>query len=146
MTKTLSTHLQHLLADTYAIYLKTQNFHWNVKGSHFFSLHLLFEKQYTEMAEAIDEIAERVQALGFYVEASFSLFQKNSCIPEVKKGSTAEKMVEQLLADHEVLIECARKIGELAEKEGDQATVDLIARRLGVHEKFSWFLKSHLTH
>ena len=132
--------IQHLLADTYAVYLKTQNFHWNVKGAHFFSLHILFEKQYSEMADAIDEIAERIQALGFYVEGSFSTFQKQSCIKEEKKSVKAKKMIEQLLAEHEVVICCARQIAALAESEGDQATVDLMARRLGAHEKFAWML------
>jgi starvation-inducible DNA-binding protein len=137
--------IQHLLADSYAVYLKTQNFHWNVKGPNFYSLHIFFEKQYTEMADAVDEIAERIQALGFYVEASFSAFEKACCMKEEKKPINAKKMIEILLADHEALICCARQIGALAEKEDDQATVDLMARRLGAHEKFAWMLRSHLS-
>lgn len=138
----IAEELKHLLADTYGIYLKTQNFHWNVKGAHFFELHLLFEKQYTEMAEAIDEIAERIQALGFGVEATFSAFKKNCCIAEEKRPSTGSQMVQQLLESHEALIRCARKGAQLAEKQGDAATVDLLGRRLGAHEKFAWMLRA----
>lgn len=139
----IADELRHYLADSYAVYLKTQNFHWNVRGPYFFSLHLLFEKQYEEMAEAADEIAERIQALGFYIDATFSAFQK-CCIKEQKKPIPAKKMIEQLVADHEKVICCARDIAAIAEKEKDQATLDLMARRLGAHEKMAWMLRSHL--
>jgi starvation-inducible DNA-binding protein len=142
--KKVAEEIRHLLADTYAIYLKTQNFHWNVKSSDFFELHLLFEKQYNEMAEAVDEIAERAQALGFFVDASFTAFKEAACIKEARKPLPAKKMIKQLMDDHELLICCARKIADLAEKEKDQATVDLMARRLGAHEKMAWMLRSHL--
>ena len=135
--------LARFLADAYALYVKTQNFHWNVKGPHFFALHLLFEKQYEEMAGAADEIAERIAALGFYVHASFSDFKK-CCIKEEFKPVPAKKMIQQLLSDHETVIRCARQIATLAEEEKDQATVDLMARRLGAHEKMAWMLRSHL--
>lgn len=141
--KKIGDELCHYLADSYSVYLKTQNFHWNVRGPHFFALHLLFEKQYEEMAVAADEIAERIQALGFHVDATFSAFQK-CCIKEVKKQIPAKKMIEQLVSDHEAVIRCAREIAGLAEKEKDQATVDLMARRLGAHEKMAWMLRSHL--
>lgn len=137
--------LEHLLADTYAVYLKTQNFHWNVKGPQFFSLHLLLEKQYTEMAEAVDEIAERVQALGSYVCGSFSDFQKLTCIKDAKSKQTAKQMLQQLVKDHQILIKCAQSIAKKAEVANDFATGDLMARRLGAHEKFCWMLRSHLS-
>ncbi len=141
--KKIADELRHYLADSYSIYLKTQNFHWNVKGPHFFALHLLFEKQYEELAEAVDKIAERIQALGFFVDASFSAFQK-CCIKEEKKPIPAKKMIEQLISDHESVIRCAREIAGIAEKEKDEATVDLMSRLLGEHEKMAWMLRSHL--
>lgn len=141
--KKIAEELRHYLADSYSVYLKTQNFHWNVKGPNFFALHLMFEKQYEELAAAADEIAERIVALGFYVHASFSDFKK-CCITEAFKPIPAKKMIEQLVSDHEAVIFCARKIATLAEEEKDQATVDLMARRLGSHEKMAWMLRSHL--
>jgi len=142
--KKIAKTLEHFLADTYALYLKTQNFHWNLKGPNFIALHLLFEKQYSEMAEAIDEIAERIQALGFHVEAAFSTFAKNSCIEEEKKPLKEKQMIEGLLEGHETVVRCAREISKTAESANDGATVDLLARRLGVHEKAAWMLRSHL--
>ena len=141
--KKIAEELKHYLADSYSVYLKTQNFHWNVRGPHFFALHLLFEKQYEELAEAADEIAERIQALGFHVDATFSAFQK-CCIKEEKKPLEAKKMIQQLVLDYEAVIRCAREIASHAEEEKDQATVDLMARRLGSHEKMAWMLRSHL--
>ncbi|MBS0615453.1 MAG: DNA starvation/stationary phase protection protein [Verrucomicrobia bacterium] len=142
--KKIAGELQHLLADTYATYLKTQNFHWNLKGPNFYSLHLLFEKQYEEMSGAVDEIAERIQTLGFHVDGSFAGFSKNCCVKDSRKAMPAKKMLQTLIADHEALIRCAREIAGMAEDEKDQATVDLMARRLGVHEKFVWMLRSQL--
>jgi len=140
--KKIGGELKHLLADTYAMYLKTQNFHWNVKGPNFFELHVMFEKQYTEMAEAIDEIAERIQALGFFVEGTFSAFKKGCCIGEESRPLKGRQMALRLLEGHETLIRCAREIAKTAEAEGDAATVDLMGRRLGAHEKFAWMLRS----
>jgi starvation-inducible DNA-binding protein len=136
--------LQELLADSYALYLKTQNFHWNVTGSDFFALHIMFEKQYTEMSEAIDEIAERVRALGFFVDGSFTGFKKLTGIPEERRTPNAKEMLEKLVEGHEMLIRKTRTLATQAEKVKDQATVDLAARRLGTHEKFAWMLRSHL--
>jgi starvation-inducible DNA-binding protein len=141
--KKMVDELRHYLADLYSVYLKTQNFHWNVKSPHFFALHLLFEKQYQEMAEEADEVAERIQSLGFHVDATFSTFQK-CCIKEDKKPIPAKKMIEILVSDHEAVIRCGRKLGEIAEETNDQATTDLIGRRLGAHEKMAWMLRSHL--
>lgn len=136
--------LAKVLADTYLLYLKTQNYHWNVTGPEFFSLHLLFEKQYEEMADAVDEIAERIRALGFYVEATSEAFRKLSSIKEGSKIIPQFEMVRELIEGHETVIREERHLASLAEKHGDQATVDLMARRLGVHEKAAWFLRSHL--
>jgi starvation-inducible DNA-binding protein len=141
--KKIAEDIRHLLADTYTVYLKTQNFHWNVKSPQFFALHLMFEKQYEELADAVDEIAERIQTLGFFVDASFSAFQ-DCCIKEERKPVPAKKMLERLVEDHEAIIRCAREIATCAEGAKDQATVDLMARRLGAHEKMAWMLRSHL--
>lgn len=142
--KLLYHELVKYLANTYAIYLKTQNYHWNITGSQFYSLHLLLEKQYEELADAIDEIAERIRALGFVVEASFAHFKKQTSIPEEGKLLKAPKMIEQLALSHEILIRHGRELASLAEKELDAATVDLLGRRLGSHEKFAWMLRSQL--
>lgn len=140
----ISEGLSGLLADTYSLYLKTQNFHWNVRGPEFYSLHLLFEKHYQEMAEAVDEVAERVRALGYYVEASFSSFKEKAAIKEENKVLTSKDMLHALIDGHETLIRGVRKVAEIADKGGDFATVDLIGRRLGSHEKMAWFLRSQL--
>jgi starvation-inducible DNA-binding protein len=140
----ISEGLFGVLSDTYALYLKTQNFHWNVRGPEFYSLHLLFEKHYQEMAEAIDEIAERIRALGFLVEASFSAFQKTTAIKEGEKNLNSKEMLVSLILAHEVLIRNARKVAELSDEGGDFATVDMLGRRLGAHEQMAWFLRSQL--
>ena len=138
----VSEELAHFLADTYALYLKTQNFHWNVRGAEFYALHLLFEKQYEELAEAIDEIAERIRALGFYVDASFSGFKQLTQIKDEEKVLTAQDMLHHLANAHEVTIRHGRSLLEIAERESDGATVDLLGRRLGAHEKILWMLRS----
>ncbi len=135
--------LMQLLADTYALYLKTQSFHWNVKGIYFYPLHLLFETHYEEMAPALDEIAERIRALGLPVEASFSFFKAKTTIKE-DLPTDALEMVKQLIEGHESVIRGARRLAMLAERENDPATVDLLGRRLGTHEKMVWFLRNHL--
>ncbi len=140
----ISEGLSRFLADTYALYLKTQNFHWNVRGPEFYSLHLLFEKQYEELAEAVDEIAERIRALGFYVDASFSGFKDKTSIREETKVLTSKDMLLELIEAHETLIRGVRKVAEIGDNDGDFATVDMIGRRLGAHEKMAWFLRSHV--
>ncbi len=139
----ISDGLSRMLANTYALYLKTQNFHWNVRGPEFYSLHLLFEKQYEELADAVDEIAERIRALGFYVDASFSAFSSMSSVKEEKKVLICNDMLVSLAEGHEILIREARKLAEVADREGDFATVDMIGRQLGAHEKMAWMLRSH---
>lgn len=136
--------LKEVLADTYALYLKTQNFHWNVNGENFFSLHLLFEKQYEEMAEAVDEIAERIRILGSYVEASFERFQQKTQIAASVRMLPAEKMLKELVEDHEKMSRHGRQLIARFEKLNDHASIDLLIRRLLFHEKAAWMLRSHL--
>lgn len=136
--------LAYLLADTYAIYLKTQNFHWNLSEAEFYSLHILFEKQYQELAEAIDEIAERIRALGFYVDGSFTGFLKLTSIKDSEQIIPIQEMLLYLLQGHEVIIRHLRQLSTLGEKQNDPATVDLCGRRLNVHEKFAWMLRSQM--
>lgn len=140
----ISEGLASLLADTYAVYLKTQNFHWNVSGHEFFSLHILFEKQYTELAADIDEVAERIRALGFYVDASFTAFKGLTAVSEEHKVLTAKEMVQELVKAHEIVIRSTRNLSEIAEDEKDAATVDLLGRKLNIHEKQAWMLRSQL--
>jgi starvation-inducible DNA-binding protein len=140
----ISEGLSRVLADTYMLYLKTQNFHWNVRGIEFYSLHLLFEKHYLEMADAVDEVAERIRALGFFVDATFSGFSELSSIKEEEKVLNAKEMLTSLVQGHEALSRNARKVAEIADREGDFATVDMLGRRLGSHEKMAWFLRSQI--
>jgi starvation-inducible DNA-binding protein len=140
----ISDGLYRVLADTYAIYLKTQNFHWNVRGPEFYSLHLLFEKQYEELADAVDEIAERIRALGFYVDASFSGFKETTSIKDESKVLNTREMLTSLIEGHEAWIRNARKVAEIGDEDLDFATVDMLGRHLGAHEKMAWFLRSQL--
>ncbi len=140
----ISGGLAKLLANTYVLYLKTQNFHWNIHGPEFYALHILSEKQYEEMAEAIDEIAERIRGMGFFVEGSMESFLKLSSIPEDHKVHPKLKFIEDLITAHEEVIREARLIGDLAEKHSDHGTVDMIGRRLLFHEKAAWMLRSQL--
>jgi starvation-inducible DNA-binding protein len=150
-TATKTQHLQkvaeelgHFLADTYALYLKTQNFHWNVTGPLFYTLHKMFEEQYLELASAVDEIAERIRSLGGYTPASFSQFNQLSSLKEEKEKVEAVSMVEKLLKDHETLAQHATHLIETAQTAGDEGTADLLIQRLKVHEKFAWMLRSSL--
>lgn len=136
--------LSKLLADTYVLYVKTQNFHWNIHGAEFYSLHKLSEEQYEELAEAADEIAERIRALGFYVDGTMEGFLKLSSITEEHDVNPKHTYIEHLIRAHEAVIRDCRALGDLAEKHHDHATVDLMGRRLGFHEKASWMLRSQL--
>lgn len=132
------------LADLYTLYVKTQNFHWNLIGSEFYSLHLLFEKHYEELAEEIDEVAERIRALGYFVEASLDSFKKITSIPEDDRVHVKTEMVNQLIQGHELIIREGRKLSVLADKHDDAGTVDMVGRRVGGHEKMAWMLRSQL--
>lgn len=136
--------LIHYLADTYALYLKTQNFHWNVTGPYFYSFHKMFEAQYEELAQAVDEIAERIRALGSFTPASFGQFAQMSSIKDEKTGISAETMVNKLMKDHETLAQQASRLIVTAQKAHDEGTADLLIQRLKAHEKTAWMLKSTL--
>lgn len=132
------------LADTYSLYVKTQNFHWNVKGFRFPELHTLFEAQYRELAAATDTLAERIRALGYLAPGSFSEFLKLASVEEGNGRIAATEMVQQLMRDHERISQTARVLFTTAEQAHDHATVDLLADRMAAHEKAAWMLRSIL--
>ncbi len=132
------------LADTYALYLKTQGFHWNVVGAHFYGLHKLTEAQYEELGDAVDVIAERIRALGFPAPASFRQFSALSQIPDSEGAKSGEAMIEELIADHETVSRSFRELIETADAAGDAATADLLTSRLHQHEKAVWMLRALL--
>ncbi|MCC6769986.1 MAG: DNA starvation/stationary phase protection protein [Gemmatimonadaceae bacterium] len=136
--------LNVLLATSYALYLKTHNYHWNVTGPMFTTLHTLFETQYTELAMAVDEIAERIRSLGAFAPGSFTAFAKLSTVAEENGRPEAKDMIRVLTADQEAVSDAARQVIKAAEAAGDQATADLATRRLDIHEKNAWMLRSHL--
>ena len=136
--------LSQLLADTFSIYIKTHNFHWNVSGPMFVTLHTLFEQQYTELALAIDIIAERIRALGAFAPGSFKAFQELTSIPDMEDIPDALTMIALLLEDNEIIIKTARSIIPLANKAYDTPTADLATARILVHEKTAWMLTSLL--
>ncbi|MGB7219873.1 MAG: Dps family protein [Vicinamibacterales bacterium] len=136
--------LSRLLADTYTLYLKTHNFHWNVTGPMFQTLHVMFEQQYTELALAVDLVAERIRALGHEAPGSYAQFLKLTSIPEETGVPSAEEMIQQLVAGQEAVVRTARKIFPAAERAGDQVTLDLLTQRMQVHEKTAWMLRSLL--
>ena len=142
--KQIADGLSRLLADSYTLYLKTHNFHWNVTGPMFQTLHLMFEAQYNELALAVDLIAERIRALGEPAPGSYSEFAKLSSIKEAKGVPTATKMISELVAGQEAVARTARKVFPLAEKANDEPTADLLTQRLQVHEKTAWMLRSLL--
>ena len=133
-----------LLADSYTIYLKTHNYHWNVTGPMFTTLHTLFETQYTELALAVDEIAERIRALGSRAPGSYSEFARLASVKEAEGTASAQQMIEQLVSDYDTVAATAREVFARAEEAGDQATADLAVRRIDVCEKNAWMLRSHL--
>lgn len=140
--KSIADELSKILADTYTLYLKTQNFHWNVTGPLFYSLHLMFEKQYEELADAVDIIAERIRALGFHTPASFSEFNKLNRIKEAKGFLNANEMIKELLHDHESITRACHDMIEIAQDSGDEGTADLLIERIREHDKTAWMLRS----
>jgi starvation-inducible DNA-binding protein len=142
--KAIAQGLSHLLADTYTLYLKTHNFHWNVKGPMFQTLHLMFETQYNELALAVDLIAERIRALGEPAPGSYSDYARLSSIKEAKGVPAATKMIAELVAGQEAVVRTARKIFPLVEKASDEPTADLLTQRMQIHEKTAWMLRSLL--
>ncbi len=140
--KSIADGLSRVLADTYTLYLKTQNYHWNVKGPLFHTLHAMFEEQYTELAMAIDEIAERIRALGFPAPGSFTEFARLSEIQEEQGRPKAEEMIATLIADQATLVNTAKNVFPLVQEANDEPTADLLIRRMQIHEKTAWMLRS----
>ena len=136
--------LSRLLADSYTLYLKTHNYHWNVEGPLFNTLHLMFEQQYTELAQAVDIIAERIRALGFFAPGSYTAFSTLASIEEAKEVPSAEDMIRELVADNEAVARTARSIFPTVEAAHDEPSADLLTQRLQVHEKTAWMLRSLL--
>ncbi len=136
--------LHQVLADTYALYLKTQNYHWNVTGANFKSLHVMFEEQYDELAEAVDEVAERIRALDEKVPASFSVFSKLTTVEEANENSSASAMLADLLSSHEQVIVSVTQAKEVSAKNNDYATEDMMIGRLEAHQKMAWMLRASL--
>ena len=136
--------LSKLLADTYTLYLKTHNFHWNVTGPMFQTLHLMFEQHYNELWVATDLIAERIRSLGVYAPATYSEFAVLSSIKEEKAPVEATNMVRLLVSGHQAVIRTARALFPAAERAEDQVTMDLLTQRMQIHEKTAWMLRSLL--
>ncbi|MBN8717195.1 MAG: DNA starvation/stationary phase protection protein [Stenotrophomonas sp.] len=139
--------LGHVLADAFTLYLKTHNFHWNISGPMFNSLHLMFETQYTEQWNALDDIAERMRALGYNAPGSYHEFIRLSSIREEPGQAAApawHDMVQQLVDGNEAVCRTARKVLKTADDAGDDPTVDLMTQRLQTHEKYAWMLRSLL--
>ena len=136
--------LSRLLADTYTLYLKTHNFHWNVTGPMFNTLHLMFETQYNELALAVDLIAERIRALGVPAPGSYREFAKLSRIPEAEGVPRAAEMIRQLVEGQDTVVRTAREAFPAAERSGDQPTLDLLTQRMQIHQKTAWMLRALL--
>ncbi|HEV2704384.1 MAG TPA: Dps family protein [Pyrinomonadaceae bacterium] len=136
--------LSRLLADTYTLYLKTHNFHWNVTGPMFQTLHLMFEEQYTELASAVDLIAERIRALGFPAPGTYREFSQLSSIKEEEGRPSAQEMIRLLVEGQETVVRTARSVFPVVERGGDEPTADLLTQRMQIHEKTAWMLRSLL--
>ena len=142
--KAIADGLGKLLADSYTLYLKTHNYHWNVTGPMFNTLHLMFEQQYTELALAVDLIAERIRALGHPAPGSYKAFAKLTEIEEETAVPSAEDMIRRLVAGQETVTRTARRMFPLVDKASDEPTADLLTQRMQIHEKNAWMLRSLL--
>lgn len=142
--KTVAESLKVVLANSYALYVKTQNFHWNVEGPNFQSLHTLFEEQYTELAAAVDEIAERIRALGEKAPGAFSIYSDLASIPEANENADANSMLKTLADDQQSMVKTLNAAIKIANEANDEATMDLMINRIAIHEKNAWMLKSSI--
>jgi len=142
--KAIADGLSRVLADTYTLYLKTHNFHWNVTGPQFNTLHLMFEAQYTELATAVDEIAERIRALGHPAPGSYAQYAALTAIEEEAGVPDANEMLRQLVDGQQTLVRTAREVAPIAAEAGDEPTADLLTQRMQVHEKAAWMMRSML--
>lgn len=136
--------LSEILGNTYILYLKTQNYHWNVKGPLFASLHTMFEQQYGDLAMASDELAERIRALGARAPGSFKEFNKLAKVKEDEGSPKAEKMVKNLAEDNQTISNVIKSVIKDVQQEGDQASEDMLIARIQVHDKAAWMLRSVL--
>ena len=134
--------LKHLLADSYTLYLQTHNFHWNVTGPHFSELHTMFEQHYTELATAVDEIAERIRTLDMAAPGTYAEFSKLSKINEVEGVPVAEEMINILRHSHEAVVKTCRDVLKVAQQADDESTAALVSDRMRVHEKTAWMLRA----
>lgn len=142
--KAVAKHLAQLLADSYVLFLKTQNYHWNVTGPSFGTLHLMFETQYQDLFAAIDEVAERLRALDVAAPGSFAAFAKLTDIKEETASPNATQMIRNLVKDHEIIMKTAQGLIDAADDADDDATEDLAIKRMQIHQKHHWMLKAHL--
>ncbi|NCN28062.1 DNA starvation/stationary phase protection protein [bacterium] len=136
--------LSSVLADSYAVYLKTHNYHWNVTGPMFQALHTMFETQYTELAIAVDDLAERIRSLGSFAPGSFKQYMELSSIKDSDEVPNAKTMVANLVQAHEAVVRTIRPVLSQASEASDDATADLLTQRLNIHEKSAWMLRSIL--
>src|SRR5690554_4274581 len=134
--------LKHLLADSYTLYLQTHNFHWNVYGPQFRTLHLMFEEHYTELAQAVDDIAERIRTLGVAAPGTYKEFAKLSSISEVEGVPDPAEMLDILTKGHEQVVKTCRDVLKVAQEGDDESTVALVSDRMRVHEKTAWMLRA----
>jgi starvation-inducible DNA-binding protein len=142
--KEIADGLSRLLADSYTLYLKTHNFHWNVTGPMFQTLHLLFQQQYTELWQSLDIIAERIRALGHFALGTYKEYARLSSIAETEGVPGAEQMIQLLVEGHEAVARTARSVFPVVERANDQPSADLLTQRMQVHEKSAWMLRSLL--
>jgi starvation-inducible DNA-binding protein len=142
--KQIGAELSRLLADTYTLYLKTHNYHWNVTGPMFQTLHLMFQTHYNELALAVDLVAERIRALGVQAPGTYKSYSKLSSIKEEEGVPAAKTMISNLVKGHETVVRTAREIFPVAEEVNDEATCDLLTQRIQLHEKTAWMLRSLL--
>ena len=140
----VSAALSHVMADTYSLYLQTHNFHWNVEGPMFNTLHLMFETQYNELWMAVDTIAERIRSLGFHAPGTYTELGRLTSIEEVAGVPAAMDMVSYLVKGHEAVTRTARTAFQAADKAGDESSTDMLTQRLQIHEKTAWMLRSML--
>jgi starvation-inducible DNA-binding protein len=134
--------LSRMLADTYTLYLKSHGYHWNVTGPMFRSLHLMFEEEYIDLRDAVDQIAERIRSLGHPAPASYAEYGRLASITDEEGAPDAMEMVRRLARDHETVVRTAREVVKIAEEAGDVATADLATTRIDIHEKTAWMLRS----
>ena len=140
----VSAELTKVLADSFAVYLKTHGYHWNVRGPEFFAIHNLLEQQYRDIWEALDEIAERIRALGEFAPQGYATFANLTSIKDGDPELAAADMLKELMRDHETVIATCRAALKVADDDGDDVSVDLLTQRLAAHEKFAWMLRSTL--